>query len=256
MANRGTGRWVARAGATGGGRTYRGTAPTRWYAILVLICLLGVALVVYSRYERQHPAAAAQPVAGKTHWYAALALDVCGDLQSNLPANPSSKANPGIKTAGDGVIRIEPTSKADAGANATLGRFVQSYPGLELTSSTLKLPEKGTYHNGDTCPAGTPDANKRADVRVEMWSSFSGAGSNNPVTVSDPSSLRLANDQLITVAFVPPGASVKKPSAQTITTMLDLISPSTTTTTTTPSTSTTSTSSTSTIPASTTTTKP
>jgi len=221
----------------------------------VLICLLGVALVVYSRYERQHPAATGvQPVVG-TSWYAALALDVCG-TQSNLPVNPVTKSAPGIKTEGDGVIRIQPTSKVDAGANATLGRFVRSYPGLELTSSTLKLPEKGTYHNGDTCPPGTPDANKHADVRVEMWSSFSGAGSNNPVTVSDPSSLRLANDQLITVAFVPPGASVKKPSAQTITTMLDLISPSTTSTTTTPSTSTTSTSSTSTIPASTTTTKP
>jgi hypothetical protein len=255
MANKGTGRWVARAGATGGGRTYRGQAPTRWYMSLALICLLGVSLVVYSRYERQHPVGTVQPAVG-THWYAALAFDVCGNLQANLPTTPATKATPGIKTDGDGVIRVEPTTKVDAGANATLGRFVQSYPGLELTSSALKLPGKSTYHNGDTCPAGTPDAHKRADVRVQVWSSFSGAGSNHPVTVSDPSSLKLANDQLITVAFVPPGASIKKPSAETIVTMLDLISPPTTTTTTAPSTSITSTPSVSTTVPSTTTTKP
>ena len=255
MANKGTGRWVARAGATGGGRTYRGQAPTRWYMSLVLICLLGVALVVYSRYERQHPAGTVQPAVG-THWYAALAFDVCGNLQANLATNPATRVTPGILTDGDGVIRIEPTTKADAGANATLGRFVRSYPGLELTSSVLKLPGKSTYHNGDACPAGTPDAYKRADVRVQVWSSFSGTGSNHPVTVSDPSSLKLANDQLITVAFVPPGASIEKPSAETITAMLDLISPPTTTTTTVPSTSITSTPSTSTTTPSTTTTKP
>jgi hypothetical protein len=228
---------VARAAATGGGRTYRGQAPVRWYTSLVLICLLGVALVVYSRYERQHPAATGvQPVVG-TSWYAALALDVCG-TQSNLPVNPVTKSAPGIKTEGDGVIRIQPTSKVDAGANATLGRFVQSYPGLELTSGELKLPGKSAYRNGGTCPAGTPDAHKRADVRVEMWASFVGAGSSHPVTVTDPSGLKLANGQLITVAYVPPSASVMMPSSQTISTLSSLVYPSSTTTTA-PSTSTT-----------------
>ena len=49
-----TGRWVARAAATGGGRTYRGHMPVRWDSSLVLIVLLGVASIAYSRYERQH----------------------------------------------------------------------------------------------------------------------------------------------------------------------------------------------------------
>ena len=57
MARGDTGKWVARAGATGGGRSYRGQRPMKWYASLAMICLLGVALIVYSRYERQHPAA-------------------------------------------------------------------------------------------------------------------------------------------------------------------------------------------------------
>ena len=40
MARTDTGRWVARAAATGGGRTYRGRRPLRWYTSLALIVLL------------------------------------------------------------------------------------------------------------------------------------------------------------------------------------------------------------------------
>ena len=48
---------------------------------------------------------------------------------------------------------------------------------------------------------------------IDVWSSFSGAGANHPVTYTDPAGVHLANGQLITVAFVPTGASVPKPSA-------------------------------------------
>src|SRR5487761_1510477 len=104
MARGDTGKWVARAAATGGGRTYRGQMPVRWYASLFLIVILGIALIVYSRYERQHPTAAAAPAIG-THWYAALAFDVCGTAEPNLPTNPNeATAAPGLHTVGDGVI--------------------------------------------------------------------------------------------------------------------------------------------------------
>lgn len=243
MARRGTGRWVERAAATGGGRTYRGQRPIRWYMSLVLICLVGVGLVAYSRYERQHPAAGPQPV------YAALAVDICGQVQSNLPA-PNTKTTPGVTTEGDGVIRV---SKAEVGAHATLEQFVKSYPGLTLTSTSLKLPGKSTHRNGDTCPAGTPDAHKRADVRMVMWASATGTASNTPITVGDPSALTLANGQLITIAFAPSGASLPKPSPTSISAMQTLISGVSSTTTTAPSSSTTTPSSSTTAPSSSTT---
>jgi len=217
---------------------------------LALICLLGVALIVYSRNERLHPAAATQPAVGGTPWYAALALDVCGKAETGLPANPSTKKDLGIVTAGDGVIKVAPTSSADAGTNAVLGRFIEGYPKLELTSTTLKLPGKGTFRNGGTCPAGTPDAHKTADVRVVTWASATGVASTQPVTVADPASLRFTNGQLITFAYVPAGASVLKPSVQTISIMQDLISGTSTSTTTAPSATTT------TAPGATTTTPP
>jgi hypothetical protein len=252
-----TGRWVARAAATGGGRTYRGRRPVRWYTSLVLIVVLGVALIVYSRYEKQHPSAGTQPTIG-THWYAALAFDICGTLQPNLPANPNlATAAPGLSTAGDGVIQIAPARSVDAGDNATLGRFVAEYPGLALSPTSVKLPGKATHHDGQLCPPGTPDAGRRAYVEVKVWPSFAGAGANHPTVPSDPTTLKLADGQLLTVAFVPHGSPIPKPPASVITTMLqDISSASSTTTTTLPTTSTTTPASTTTTPASTTTSAP
>lgn len=224
MARRSTGRWVARAAATGGGRTYRGQAPVRWYTSLVLIVLLGVALVVYSRSERLHPAAAVQPAVGGTPYYAAIAFDVCGRAEASLPANATNDQNLGIVSQGSGVIKVAPTSNADAGTNAVFGRFVDGYPDLKLTSTTFKLPGQGTYRDGGACPSGTPYARKRASIRVVTWASATGVASTRPTTVSDPASLTFTNGQLITVAYVPSSAPVFKPSAAAISSMQDLIS--------------------------------
>jgi hypothetical protein len=224
-----SGKWVARAAATGGGKTYRGQRPMKWYASLVFICLLGVALIVYSRYEYLHPVSS-PPTIG-TQWFAAIAFDVCGTVQPDLAQNPNSAKAPGISTPGLGVISIAPTTSVDAGANATLGRFVENYPGLVLTPSALKLPKGKIHHNGDTCAAGTKDAGKAGNVVVQMWPSFTAPGS---AVSGDPTSLRLADGQLLTVAFVPNGASIPKPSGQSIAAMQQAIQSTSSATTTTP----------------------
>jgi hypothetical protein len=209
--------------------------PVKWYGSLLLILLVGVVAIVYSRYEDQNPISGPAPAIG-SHWYAAFALDVCGTVQPNLPTNPNSAANPGIHTDGDGVIRIEPTKAADAGNNATLSRFVTDYPKFGLTSTSLTVPGEAALKNGEKCPAKTPDAGKAGKVQIKVWPSATAPGVNNPTTTSNPSSVKLATGQLITVGFLPAGVNPPKPSAETITTMLQSISTagSTTTTTTSP----------------------
>jgi hypothetical protein len=206
--------------------------PIKWYGSLFLIVLLGVVFIVYSRYERQHPSAGAAPTVN-THWYASLAVDICGSVQPDLATNPNSTSNPGIHTDGDGVIRIEPTKAADAGSHATLSRFVSEYPKFSLSSTSITLPGEKVRTNDDKCPKGTPDAGKEATVQIKVWPSSTAPGVNNPTTTVDPTSVKLANGQLITVAFVPSGAKIPKPSATTITTMLQAISQAGSTTTTT-----------------------
>ena len=55
MAKSTSGKWVSRVGSAGGGKTYTKARPSSFYAILVLIVVVGLALVVFSRYEYQHP---------------------------------------------------------------------------------------------------------------------------------------------------------------------------------------------------------
>jgi hypothetical protein len=223
MARQDSGKWVARAASTGGGRSYRGQMPVKWYGSLVLIVVIGIVSIVYSRYERQHPVAGTPPAIG-TKWYASLAVDVCGTVQPNLPSNPNSTSNPGLHTDGDGVIRIEPTKSADAGNNATLARFVSDYPNFALTSNSLTIPGEKAHTNGEKCPKLTPDAGKSGKVEIKVWPPAQPPGSTAATTSSDPTAIKLGNDQLITVAFVPTGSSIPKPTAAAITAMLQAVS--------------------------------
>lgn len=268
MARNSAGKWVARAGATGGGRTYRGQTPVNWYAAVVIIVVLGILSVVFANYEYRHPASAAtsttQPTT-KTTWYAGITFDVCGKTEPALASNVSStkSATQAFYTSGKGVIIVSPKTDSQAGKNAVLGKFVTAYPDLALTATELKLPASTgktstIYKAGQACPKGTPDAGKKGQVQVEYWPSAFDTKAN-PTTVSgDPSTLKFSANQLIAVGFVPSGTKLGK-TATVVTAMLDA-SAGTTTTTTAPATTApapaATTSSTTTAPAATTTTAP
>ena len=251
MARGSTGRSVQRAGATGGGRTYRGQVPANWYAILVLIVIVGLFSIVYSRYEYRHPSSSpsAPPAVGTT-WYAGIDFNVCG---KSLPALAANTSTTGISTTGNGVVVIAPTKASQAGDNATLGRFVQGYKGLELTSGSFQYPGGTRYKNGDTCPSGTPDAGKKGVVLVYVWPTVE---AKNPTLLNgDPRALKLGQNSLVGVAFAPTGTKLaKSASVEVAVLQASSAAASSTTTTTSGSTATTS-GSTTTTSGSTTTTK-
>src|SRR5690348_13228638 len=215
MARGSYGRRVARAAATGGGRaSARRNTPWSWWVTMSVIVVVGVALVAYSRQERLHPASAAAdktPPTLSANWTEGISFDLCGTIQPDLAASPSS-TKIGIKTSGKGVINLQPLTNADTGHHATLGRFASYYPGLTLTASSIKLPGGKLYKNGDSC------GSKAGVLQVKTWSNptaqtgklYSGAAPD----------LLLADGQLITVAFVPKGASIPKPGGTVVTAVL------------------------------------
>ena len=257
MANNSTGKWVQRAATTGGGRTYRGQMPVNWYASLALIIIVGLALVGLSRYQLSHrsTSSAGPPTTTQT-WFAGLGIDTCGTIEPNLPANPT-KSKRGLTANGNGVLTIAPANSSEAGANATLGKFVSGYKGLGLTNSTLQYPGKAAYTNGEVCPKGTPDAGKPGVVIVYSWPNFT--AKHGAETPGDPQNLLFQNGQLITMAFIPANTTVPKPPASVITNLItaDQAGPTTPTTapTATPTTNPTATTAT-TAPSTTSTTKP
>lgn len=237
MASNSTGKWVTRAASTGGGRTYRGQMPINWYASLVIIVIVGLLLVGFSRYQRTHPSSQSSgpPTTSQT-WYNALGIDICGTVQPNLPASKNTSAT-GLAANGSGLIVIAPKNSSEAGGNATLGRFVSKYPGLELTNSTLRYPGQKLMSNGETCPKGTPDAGKQGYVIVDTWPNFTSSTSTE--VSGDPTQYRFADNQMLTLAFVPATSKVKKPQASAITALINAANGTTTTTTAPPTTPTT-----------------
>jgi hypothetical protein len=221
-ASNSTGRWVERAATTGGGRTYRGQVPINWYASLVVICVVGLLLVGFSRYERTNPTVSStgQPTTSQV-WHSALATDICGSLKPSLPASRNT-GKAGFTTDGSGVITIAPKNSSQSGQNATLGKFVSEYgDGLELSNTALRYPHGTAYSNGDVCPKGTPDAGKPGVVIVYNWPNF--AAKKGSETSGAPQDLLFANGQLITMAFVPATATIPKPSGTVITSLISAV---------------------------------
>ena len=121
-----TGKWVERAATTGGGRTYRGQMPVNWYASLAIICIVGLLLIGFSRYQRTHQASSsAGPPTTQQQWFAALGIDICGKMQPDLPASTNTTKT-GLVANGNGVLTIAPKNSSESGGNATLGNTARS----------------------------------------------------------------------------------------------------------------------------------
>lgn len=243
---------VARAAGTGGGRTAGGRIAWGYYGVIAVVVVLGIVGTVVSRnrYQNSLSSPASTPPAIGTTWNEGYAVDICGKIQPNITVT----ADPdGIRTQKDGIIHIDPRTKAVAGSNATLGAFASAV-GMKLNAGELQLPGGTLHRSGDEC------GDKKARVYVKQFP-FVGATSGQ-IQTTDPRNVKLANGALVTIAFVANGSTASIPAPpQSVQQALSKLSTPTTTTTTTASGSTTATTAagattTTTAPATTTTTAP
>lgn len=218
MARDSVGRKVRRAAASGGSKSYRASTPIGWYSVLLVICIVGIGLIVYSRNEKLHPVAAAKTptanlVAPTTadNWEVGLGVDLCGVMQPSLA--PSANASTvGLRTFGKDVINVEPGAVAKPaeyeGKLATLGNFAKNYAGFLLTAKSIQLPvgTKKLYRDGDRC--GT----RPAILEAEVWSSPTAA--RGTLVTASPTTIKFADGQMITLAFLPAGESIPEPASK------------------------------------------
>ena len=220
MAKGSIGKQVARAAATGGGRTSRGEIPMGFYSALAVISIIGVFLVGYSRYELQHPVSkpVVHPVIGD-NWNFAFGIYDCSAFVPNLPqVAASSKTS--FSTSGNGIINLSPKVAADEGKGATLGKLAGSYKDVKFSSSSITIPSKGTIKVGASCNG------KPTELQTAVWSSV--LASTPKIYAGDPSKVVISgNDELISVGLVPKGTSLPKPPS---TSQLANVSATTTTT--------------------------
>jgi hypothetical protein len=238
---------VARAAGLGGSRAYGSRPPWGYYFAVLALLVLGVIGVYNSREYRDAKITAAgsgQPaVHMSTPWFEGYAIDACGKL---LPPIKTTKDPYGITTHGDGVIYINPTTKSAAGKNATLGKFASAV-GMLLNASELEVPGGRLYQTGDSCEG------KPGEVFVETWGSpqepvqdgylqtkkGSTQGREDTCNPDCESGVRLENDQLVTIAFLPAPPKhgtpdILQPPASVISKVTQLVSTGGSTTTTAP----------------------
>ncbi len=237
MAKSATGKWVSRVGSAGGGKAYKRTRPSNYYGILLVIVVLGLVATALARYDYQHPSKGAKgtPPAIGTTWYGALAIQSCGKTLPYLTAD--STATGGFKLESDDLIKLDPTSAADAGKNATIGQFADEFPGLIASSNELAIPNaKGaavsstTYRNGQSCPTGSKYAGQSGQVEYAYWSTLS---QTTPTITTNPDNIKFAQYLRVTMAFDPKGVTPAPPNQETVDEMSAAIIASANTTTTT-----------------------
>jgi hypothetical protein len=214
---------VARAAGTGGGRTSRGRTPWLYYGAIVAVIVLGTAAVVSSRDNRLRKISVngtTAPRVGQDHWHVAYGVYICGKFQPPI----TDQVDPvGIHTHGDSVIHVHPFVDSAAGKNALLGVFASTTK-MTLNAGELKMPGGKDYRDGDTCEG------KPGRVQVQVFANVS--DTVGTLALTDPRDVKLLNQQMVTIAFMPKGAKIPPPPASAIHSLLNLndVAPTTTTT--------------------------
>lgn len=228
---------VARAAGIGGGRVHRRQTPWAYYGIIAVIVVLGILGTLTSRNRRDsqiNNAGNTAPTVG-TVWQEGYAVYVCGKF---LPAIGTKSPDPqGITTRTAGIINIDPTVKASAGKNATLGKFSDAV-GMKLNAAELQVPGGHLYLDGATCEG------KPGHVYVKQFAGTTDTvgdlynGAKNQLPKLDPPQVPLVNDDLLTIAFVPSSAasSIPAPPASVISALQSLEAAAASASTTTPTT--------------------
>ena len=185
-----------------------------FYGTLVLVIVLAVLGAIFLRPSSspgQKPPRAPDPKTGQPgdHWYTAFGVSICGEWLPNPPTFETAAGNPnvrvGLNTHGDGYVHVHPDDPSEAGTHATLGLFF-TYGGWQLTNNSIAAwtgptadPTKRSWHNGEACPTGTPDA---LEVGTLRWSVDCKAMRGNPADY------KLGDHQVVSLAFGPAGPPV------------------------------------------------
>lgn len=169
-------------------------------ALVAGIIVLGLVLTVVAVQHRRH-VEKVEPAIG-TVWHEAFGLYVCGEFRGTIsPVDPDAP----IVLYSDGLIRVAPDSEEDAGSNATFALFFEAM-GIQVTDTSLTLPDGTTYTNGDDC-GGQPG-------RVALYDWPPQALDNTDpriISSSIPATRFSADGKAYVLAFAPGDAEVSLP---------------------------------------------
>jgi hypothetical protein len=196
-------------------RRTRHQRSSSWFVATISVVLtLGIVGVVLASgvLSKDNQAAAGPTI--EDHWHAAFGVNVCGTWLTNPPEFVTQASNPGvyagIHTHNDGYIHMEAKSSIDTGANATVGRFLD-YGGWSASRDSIDMwtgpsfeRAKNEWSNDDRCPNAAGEVGKGEPGRIVFQV-------NCKTVDENPSDQRLADQQVITIGFLPKGEPMGLP---------------------------------------------
>ncbi|MDQ3757127.1 MAG: hypothetical protein M3394_04690 [Actinomycetota bacterium] len=210
MGKASSGKKVARAAGTSGGRTSRGKTPWGWYSAISVVVILGMVVLVMSRNETQRRVGdrAEERPTTDDHWHSAYGFYMCDQFLGALADNQRDPL--GIHTHGDGVIHTHPFSHAASGKRAVTGVFFETM-GITVTKTSMKLAGESLSNGDKKCEGGKTAGVVQVFVDGEKYN-------------GDPADIHLEDRRNIVFAFAPEGAEVPKtpPSAATLNNLSDM----------------------------------
>jgi len=194
---------VARAARTGGGPRRGGNADYGYYAVLLVIAILGTLTVVASRNERlsakdpgSTPPLAPSENRSGDRWYEAYGVYICDKFLPNIDNDNDPY---GLSTKNDGIIYIHPFQKEYAGRNSTFGRFALAVD-LKMDRDSIQLAGDPTEYKEGSSKCGDKDG----EVVVKQWDNAKD-DKTGEIREGDPNTVLLGNNHAVVVAFVPKG---------------------------------------------------
>jgi hypothetical protein len=175
--------------------------PYGFYALIGVLLVAGIGGIALTRSGNAGADGGSPGLAD--HWHTAYAVDLCGTIEPNM-AQPNTLI--GLHTHNDGLIHVEPYvtgSILDRGANATLARFAEGEPGFKLSSTEVQVPGGKLMKNGDQCDG------KPGQVTIRQWTVATGTAFKD---YTNPKDVKITDGGAITVAFVPAGSDIPKPT--------------------------------------------
>jgi len=192
---------VARAARAAGRTRSRQRRNLAFPGVIAAIVFLGVGLVVVAASDRKSQAST-PPEAWKDHWHAAYGLYVCDEFKPTVNATTPG----GVHTHADGVIHIHPYSSSEAGARATMGKFLEATH-IELSDDELRIGDESWREGRDTC--GDEDI----EVVVAQWKKVQHDDAEPEILRDGLAGIRFTEDGMgFTIAVVPAGTTdIPKP---------------------------------------------
>lgn len=201
---------AARAGATTKSSERRELGFPLAVAVTII---LGSALVLYARSD---DASAVEPKIG-THWHAAYGIYNCDKWEP--PVQDNGQDPHGIHThdadatAEGGIMHVHPFDSSAGGSKATLGVFFETL-GVKVSNDKIELPSGTVLQNGAKC------GDKDAVLQIVRFDAPGGASaspdnySQAEVYTKDFTKIRYREDrEAFTIALVPEGTTVPKPTS-------------------------------------------